>query len=110
MRSKWTIRMARRVRRRTWRNWMCLLVEDDADLLEALAMTFEAAAARARSARSAAEALAAFGEQHPDVVIGDIAMPDRDGLYLVSEIRKLHGHELPLSHSPALPAASSDRR
>ena len=23
MRSKWTIRMARRLRRRTWRNWMC---------------------------------------------------------------------------------------
>jgi CheY-like chemotaxis protein len=22
-------------------------------------------------------------------------MPDRDGLYLVSEIRKLHGHETP---------------
>ena len=72
-----------------------LLVEDDADLLEALAMTFEAAAARVRSARSAAEALAAFGEQLPDVVISDIAMPDRDGLYLVSEIRKLHGHETP---------------
>jgi DNA-binding response OmpR family regulator len=73
-----------------------LLVEDDADLLEALAMTFEAAAARVRSARSAAEALAAFGEQLPDVVISDIAMPDRDGLYLVSEIRKLHGHETPV--------------
>jgi diguanylate cyclase len=72
-----------------------LLVEDDADLLEALAMTFEAAAARVRSARSAAEALGAFGEQLSDVVISDIAMPDRDGLYLVSEIRKLHGHETP---------------
>jgi len=42
-----------------------LLVEDDADLLEALAMTFEAASAGVRSARSATEALAAFGEQLP---------------------------------------------
>jgi CheY-like chemotaxis protein len=72
-----------------------LLVEDDADLLEALAMTFEAASARVRSARSATEALAAFGEQLPDVLISDIAMPDHDGLYLVSEIRKLHGKEIP---------------
>ncbi len=40
-----------------------LLVEDDADLLEALAMTFEASSARVRSARSATEALAAFGQQ-----------------------------------------------
>jgi DNA-binding response OmpR family regulator len=72
-----------------------LLVEDDADLLEALAMTFEAASARVRSARSATEALTAFGEQLPDVLISDIAMPDHDGLYLVSEIRKLHGKEIP---------------
>ena len=48
-----------------------------------------------RSARSATEALAAFGEQLPDVLISDIAMPDHDGLYLVSEIRKLHGKEIP---------------
>jgi PAS domain S-box-containing protein len=72
-----------------------LLVEDDADLLEALAMTFEAASARVRSARSATEALAAFGQQPPDVLISDIAMPDRDGLYLVTEIRKVHGHDTP---------------
>jgi CheY-like chemotaxis protein/anti-sigma regulatory factor (Ser/Thr protein kinase) len=72
-----------------------LLVEDDADLLEALAMTFEAASARVRSARSATEALAAFGEQLPDVLISNIAMPDHDGLYLVSEIRKRHGKEIP---------------
>jgi CheY-like chemotaxis protein len=72
-----------------------LLVEDDADLLEALAMTFEAASARVRSVRSAAEALAAFGERLPDVLISDIAMPDHDGLYLVSEIRKLHGNRTP---------------
>ncbi len=64
-----------------------LLVEDGADLLGALVMTYEAASARVRTARSATEALAAFGEQLPDVVISDIAMPDRDGLYLVSEIR-----------------------
>jgi PAS domain S-box-containing protein len=72
-----------------------LIVEDDADLLEALATTFEGASARVRIARSAADALAAFGERLPDVLISDIAMPDRDELFLVSEIRKLHGRETP---------------
>ena len=72
-----------------------LLVEDDADLLEALAVTFQSASARVRIARSAAEALAVFGEKTPDVLISDIAMPDHDGLYLVTEIRKLHGKETP---------------
>src|SRR6185437_12823672 len=72
-----------------------LLVEDDADLLEALAMTFKAASARVRIARSAVEALAIYGEKRPDVLISDIAMPDHDGLYLVRELRKLHGKETP---------------
>jgi DNA-binding response OmpR family regulator len=87
--------LARRVRHLTLQKMDVLLAEDDADLLEALAMTFEAASARVRSARSATEALAAFGQQLPDVLVNDIAMTDRDGLYLVSEIRKLHGHDTP---------------
>jgi CheY-like chemotaxis protein len=72
-----------------------LLVEDDAELLEILAMTFEGVSARVRVARSAAEALAIFGEKRPDILISDIAMPDRDGLYLVETIRKLHGKSTP---------------
>jgi len=72
-----------------------LLVEDDADLLDVLAMTFEGVSARVRVARSAAEALAVFGEKPPDILISDIAMPDRDGLYLVETVRKLHGKSTP---------------
>jgi signal transduction histidine kinase len=72
-----------------------LLVEDDAELLEVLAMTFEGVSARVRVARSAAEALTIFGEKRPDIMISDIAMPDRDGLYLVETIRKLHGKSVP---------------
>ena len=72
-----------------------LLVEDDADLLAGLAMTFEGASARVRIARSAAQALAVFSEKRPDVLISDIAMPGYDGLYLVREIRKLHGKDTP---------------
>src|SRR5579872_1492151 len=72
-----------------------LLVEDDADLLDLLAMTFEGVSARVRVARSAAEALAVFGEKRPDILISDIAMPDRDGLYLVETVRKLHGKSIP---------------
>lgn len=72
-----------------------MLVEDDAELLEVLAMTFEGVSARVRVARSAAEALAIFGEKRPDILISDIAMPDRDGLYLVETIRKLHGKSTP---------------
>ena len=72
-----------------------LLVEDDADLLDVLAMTFEGVSARVRVARSAAEALAVFAEKPPDILISDIAMPDHNGLYLVETVRKLHVKSTP---------------
>jgi hypothetical protein len=65
-----------------------LLVEDDADAREALALAIESRGARVRLAESAREALLQYEARAPDLLVSDIGMPDEDGYSLIRRIRE----------------------
>jgi signal transduction histidine kinase/CheY-like chemotaxis protein len=64
-----------------------LVVEDDDDSRDAMQMTLERAGARVRVARSVREALRAYADGPPDVLVSDIGMPGEDGYTLIGAIR-----------------------
>jgi PAS domain S-box-containing protein len=66
-----------------------LLVEDDDDSRKLLGTMLKRYGARVTSTKSAAEALAVFQDQLPDVMISDIGMPDQDGYELIRKLRAL---------------------
>ena len=67
-----------------------LLAEDDADGRKVLTAILELAGAKVAAAGSAGEALNAFSDVRPDVLVSDIGMADEDGYAL---IRKIRGRE-----------------
>jgi signal transduction histidine kinase len=86
-----------------------LLVDDQADAREAIAAVLAHFGADLRKAASADEALEAFAEFHPDVLLADIAMPVRDGYELIRAIRQQpDGAQLPAVALTAY-AAPEDR-
>ncbi len=64
-----------------------LVVDDDPDTREALEVVLRHAGARVRTAGSVPEALRASIESAIDVVVTDLAMPDRDGYALLEALR-----------------------
>jgi CheY-like chemotaxis protein len=66
-----------------------LLVEDDDDSRKLLGTMLKRYGARVTSTKSAAEALEAFANDMPDVLISDIGMPDEDGYELIRKLRAL---------------------
>ena len=72
-----------------------LVVEDDRGLAEALADTLDVAGFHARVAHNAAEALAAFDDGAPDLVVSDVHMPGMDGHGLLRAL-KTRDPELPV--------------
>jgi CheY-like chemotaxis protein len=68
-----------------------LLVDDDEDARELTEVVLRQAGATVRSTSSAIEALEQFKAATPAVVVADIAMPQRDGIWLLREVRSLQG-------------------
>jgi len=66
-----------------------LLVEDDEDSRKLLGLMLKRQGAEVTSASSSAEALSAFGQILPDVVLSDIGMADEDGYELMRKVRAL---------------------
>ncbi|WP_017317036.1 PAS domain-containing protein [Mastigocladopsis repens] len=66
-----------------------LIVDDEADIRQLLAFILEESGAEVTIAGSAAEALVAFEQSVPDVLLSDIGMPDVDGYMLMRQIRAL---------------------
>jgi two-component system, chemotaxis family, CheB/CheR fusion protein len=66
-----------------------LLLEDDTDSRESMAMLLEMAGANVVSTPTAEEALAALQRTEFDAVVTDVAMPGRSGFWLVGQIRQL---------------------
>ncbi|MBD3884129.1 PAS domain-containing protein [Phormidium tenue FACHB-886] len=75
-----------------------LAVDDEADMRNYLAFVLELAGARVTLAASAKEAIAAFSEAKPDLLISDIGMPEVDGYTLLQQLRST------LPHSEQIPA------
>ena len=65
-----------------------LLVEDDADTLEALALTLQLESARVISASSADEARKIILRDPPDIIVSDLTMPRENGYQFISALRR----------------------
>ena len=72
---------------------IALVVEDHADTREMFKEGMAACGAGVLSVASGDEALRLARHVLPDVVIVDIAMPEHDGFWVISELRKLPGAE-----------------
>jgi PAS domain S-box-containing protein len=88
-----------------------LVVDDDPDARQLIALMLEEAGARAATAGSVAEALEFFAQARPDLVLSDIAMPGEDGFALLRAIRGLtpeQGGQVPVAAVTAY-AGADDR-
>ncbi len=88
-----------------------LVVEDEPDTREMIAMLLAQSGATVTTAPSARAALDSITSAKPDVLVSDIGMPDEDGHEL---IRKIRAMELPEARLPAIAltayARDEDRR
>lgn len=66
-----------------------LIVDDDADSQELLALILAETGAKVIRAASASEALALLTLTQPSLIISDIGMPDTDGYSLIQKIRAM---------------------
>lgn len=66
-----------------------LIVEDEPPIRRLLRTTLTAHDYRVLEAGTGAEALQAMRHHRPDLVMLDLGLPDRDGLELIADIRKL---------------------
>lgn len=66
-----------------------LIVDDDQDALAAMRIILSDRGAQVFSSENADDALRLNALEHPDLLISDIGMPNRDGYDLVREIRRL---------------------
>lgn len=66
-----------------------LLVEDDDDSRILLGMMLERQGAKVISASSSFEALNAFAQEAPQIVISDLGIPEEDGYELLRKVREL---------------------
>src|SRR5439155_27373794 len=84
-----------------------LAVDDEADMLAFLETILTGAGATVATAASAGEALARVDVGRPDVIVSDLAMPDRDGFAFLRTLRA-GGATMPVIALTAL-ASSADR-
>jgi DNA-binding response OmpR family regulator len=69
-----------------------LIAEDDADIREWVALALSKARYHVRTVVDGAEALVAYAEKRPDVLILDIMMPRKSGYDVCMEIRRKDRH------------------
>lgn len=81
-----------------------LVVEDEPETLELVAMVLRASGANVVHAASAEAALDLLLEARPDVLVSDLNLPGADGCALVRRVRELHGRAVP---AVALSASAS---
>lgn len=91
-------------------DWVCppelhglrvLVVDDQPDILEVLHDMLVQCGAVVRTCDSAIEALATLREWQPEVLVSDIAMPGKDGYWLIENLRAL-----PQEQGGAIPAVA----
>jgi signal transduction histidine kinase/DNA-binding response OmpR family regulator len=66
-----------------------LVVDDEADSRDLVTAILTRCGSKVRCCESAAEALKAFREWKPDLLVSDIGMPNEDGYELIKKLRKL---------------------
>lgn len=68
-----------------------LLIEDDRYISGFTAVSLRKEGYEVDVAQSADEGLFLYASQHPDIVLLDLGLPDRDGLEVLSELRPKSG-------------------
>jgi DNA-binding NtrC family response regulator len=68
----------------------CLIVDDSESMLQLLCMFMENLGFEPLTARDGDEGIVVVRSQHPDLVVSDIHMPNRNGLLLLQDIRRLN--------------------
>ncbi len=76
--------------------WNILLVDDNVDALQTLALTFRSLGHEVRTAEDAFQALTMADQFHPDVAVLDIGLPVMDGYELADKLRKRGGRPFPM--------------
>ena len=77
-------------------NMSVVVVDDHLDTAELLATILEMCGANVRMTTSASEALAAVEDAEPAVLVSDIAMPERDGYWLLEQVKSKRGASPPV--------------
>lgn len=77
-----------------------LVVDDEPSAARVICALLEQAGASVETRPSVSEALAAIRQGLPDVLISDVAMPDQDGLALISHVRNVL--RIPAERLPAI--------
>jgi signal transduction histidine kinase/ActR/RegA family two-component response regulator len=76
-----------------------LVLDDEPDTRSLLRVVLERCGSEVATAGSAEEALAAFAQSKPDVIISDIGMPGEDGYEFIGKLRaaevEQHGERIP---------------
>lgn len=85
-----------------------LVVDDEPDSSELVATILKRSGGEVRCSPSAADALQAFKEWQPDLLISDLAMPDEDGYTLLRKLRRLKSKRAKQIPAVALSAYASD--
>lgn len=67
-----------------------LIVEDDAQIRAMLKETLDLEGYATQTAANGAEALAAYEKAPADLVITDIIMPEKEGLGLITDLKRLN--------------------
>ncbi|MEP7050466.1 MAG: ATP-binding protein, partial [Pseudomonadota bacterium] len=87
-----------------------LLVEDDPETQAALAALLRQAGARVTTAATGREALTAYVDSAPQILLGDLGLPDFDGYALLDRIRAIEREQrLPKVHAVALSAYAREK-
>jgi len=66
-----------------------LIVDDEIEIVDFLSRFLQRLGVTAIKASSGEEALRKYNEAHPDSIFLDIQMPDKDGLTILKEIKKI---------------------
>jgi DNA-binding response OmpR family regulator len=69
-----------------------LIIDDDADLRTTLAKVLRDAGYRVSQAADGELGLAQFYSLEPDLVLTDLVMPVKEGIEVITEIRRTHPH------------------
>lgn len=85
-----------------------LVVDDEADSRDLLAAILTRSGSQVRCSESAAEAIRAFQEWQPDLLVSDIAMPNEDGYSLLRKLRELKSERAKWIPAVALTAYASE--
>ena len=85
-----------------------LVVDDEPDSCSLVSAILTRHGSEVRCSESAAEAILAFQEWNPDLLVSDIAMPNEDGYRLIKKLRKLGSKRAKKIPALALTAYATD--